>query len=113
PPPPGNADARIETLTTNYRFEADGTGWAERSGRARIATPAGRDAFGQLPFPFDGEREEVTVSYVRIVKPDGTTVVTDLGSAFEQSMTPRTPGEAPTARLKVVPVTNLMPGDAL
>lgn len=110
---PGDADARYESLETTWRFEKDGTGWVEQSGRVRIVTATGRDAFGQVVVPFDAERQEAALVYVRTVKPDGTIVVTDLGRAFEQSLMPKNAGESTTLRRKVVPVSNLALGDAL
>jgi tetratricopeptide (TPR) repeat protein len=111
--PPGEGDARFESLETVWHFEKDGTGWMEKSGSVRVLTAAGRDAFGQIVVPFDADREEAALVYVRTVKPDGTTVVTDLSRAFEQSLMPKNVAESTTLRSKVVPVSNLALGDAL
>src|SRR5579863_9510882 len=61
---------------TRITFENDGTGTREASMRIRIQSDAGVQRYGVLSFPYQEATENLDIVYVRVQKPDGTTVVT-------------------------------------
>ncbi len=79
-----------------YRFENDGTGRKETIARIRVQSEAGVQQWGQLQFGYNSANERVEMSYVRVLKADGTVVkagedaVQDLSAPLEQAA-PSTP----------------------
>jgi len=104
----------IEQMTTNYRFEKDGTGQRDMTVRVKVQSEAGLERFGQLVFPYSSANEKLDFEYVRVRKADGTTV-----SATEndiQDLSAPLAREAPVytdLRQKHVTVPGLRPGDVL
>jgi hypothetical protein len=85
PPTPASAttiaDITKEALVfdqfyTRVRMEADGTGARETTARIRILADAGVKAMAVLPFTYSTSFQQVDIAYVRVRKPDGSTVET-------------------------------------
>jgi tetratricopeptide (TPR) repeat protein len=73
----------LEMLHTRVRFEADGTGSRELTGRIRVQSEAAIHEFGLLRFSYASTFESLNVDYVRVRKPDGTVVVTPASDVQE------------------------------
>ena len=65
-----------EEDVTHLSFENDGTSIRETTARIRIQSGAGVQRFGVLTFPYESSTGTVDIDYVRVRKPDGTTVLT-------------------------------------
>src|SRR5579864_6757174 len=68
--------AVIEDISTKIAFENDGNSKREQVSRVRVKTDAGVQHWGVLSFPFQSASQMLEIEYVRVRKPDGTTVVT-------------------------------------
>jgi Domain of Unknown Function with PDB structure (DUF3857) len=104
----------FEMLRTRVRFEADGTGTREITGKVRIQSESATHDFGLVRFEYASSFESLTVEYVRVRKPDGTVVVTP-GSDV-QDLDSEVSRQAPMytdAREKHVAVKALSTGDVL
>jgi hypothetical protein len=66
----------LEKMSTRVREEADGTGFREQSTRVHIQSEAGVKAMAVLVFTYAASNQQIDIAYVRVVKPDGTVVVT-------------------------------------
>lgn len=66
----------FDQLDTRIRMEADGTGTRETTARVRIQSDAGVKAMAVLTFTYTAQNQQVDIAYVRVVKPDGSVVVT-------------------------------------
>jgi tetratricopeptide (TPR) repeat protein len=66
----------LEKTCVRYRMEADGTGTREETSRVRILADSGVKAMAVLTFTYTASNQLVEVGYVRVIKPDGTVVVT-------------------------------------
>lgn len=66
----------LEKAHTVYRMEADGTGARELTSRTRILADSGVKEMAVLTFTYTASNQQVEIGYVRVVKPDGTVVVT-------------------------------------
>lgn len=66
----------LEKVHTVYRMEADGTGARELTGRTRILADSGVKEMAVLTFTYTASNQQVDIGYVRVVKPDGSVVVT-------------------------------------
>jgi Tfp pilus assembly protein PilF len=66
----------IEQMTTRIEFQNDGNSAREQVTRVRVQTDAGVKEWGLLSMPFQSATQTVEIEYVRVRKPDGTTVVT-------------------------------------
>jgi len=106
--------AVIEEISTKIAFENDWNSKREQVSRVRVKTDAGVQHWGVLSFPFQSASQMLEIDYVRVRKPDGTTVVTppenvqDLDSEITRS--------APfysDLREKHVAVKGLAKGDVL
>ncbi|HVC47422.1 MAG TPA: DUF3857 domain-containing protein [Terracidiphilus sp.] len=76
-PPDFSQEALVfDQLKTRIRMEADGTGTRETTARIRILADAGVKAMAVLTFTYTASNQQVDIGYVRVVKPDGTVVVT-------------------------------------
>ncbi len=73
----------LEMLHTRVRFEADGTGSRELTGRIRVQSEAAIHDLGLLRFSYASTFESLNVDYVRVRKPDGTVVVTPASDVQE------------------------------
>lgn len=95
-------------------FENDGTYIRESSARIRIQSDAGLQQFSTLQFAYQSALESIEVGYVRVVKPDGTTILTT--SDGIQDMPAEITRQAPfysDLREKHVAVKGLSVGDVL
>jgi hypothetical protein len=66
----------FDKLLTCVREEADGTGTRETTARIRILADAGVKQMAVLNFTYTSSNQQVDIAYVRVIKPDGTVVVT-------------------------------------
>ena len=73
----------LEILHTRVRFEADGTGSRELTGRIRVQSEAAIHDLGLLRFSYASTFESLNLDYVRVRKPDGTVVVTPASDVQE------------------------------
>jgi Tfp pilus assembly protein PilF len=106
--------AVIEQLTTTIAFENDGNFSREQNTRVRVQTDPGVKAWGLLSFPYQSATQSVEVDYVRVLKADGSTVVTPADNI--QDIDSEITREAPfysDLREKHVAVKGLAQGDVL
>jgi len=99
---------------TRVTFENDGTSIRESSARIRIQSGAGVQRFGVLTFPYENSTQTLDIDYVRVRKPDGTTVPTPSDSV--QDMPSEITRQAPfysDLHEKHVAVKGLGVGDVL
>jgi hypothetical protein len=104
----------IDQTSMRIAFENDGTGTRESSGRIRIQSDAGAQRYGLLTFPYQNSTESVEIEYVRVQKPDGSTVSTPAENTLDMVM--EITREAPfysDLREKHVAVKGLSVGDVL
>jgi hypothetical protein len=66
----------FDKMVTHIREEADGTGTRQTTARIRILADAGVKEMAVLQFTYTATDEQLDIAYVRVVKPDGTVVVT-------------------------------------
>ena len=64
----------VEKYATRARFENDGTGTRDLTARIKVQSDAGVQQLGELVFGFNSANEQMDVKYVRVVKPDGSSV---------------------------------------
>lgn len=103
-----------ELYQEKWRFEQDGTGEEETTLRIRIQSDAAVKAWGQLVFGYNSEEDELTVTYARVRKPNGTVVETPQDSI--RDMTSSVEREAPVYtdyREKHMTISALQVGDVL
>jgi transglutaminase-like putative cysteine protease len=76
-PPDFSKEALVFDKTyTRIRFEDDGTGTRETTGRVHILAEAGVKTMAVLTFTYTASNQQVDVAYVRVIKPDGSVVTT-------------------------------------
>jgi tetratricopeptide (TPR) repeat protein len=103
-----------EQDVTRVIFENDGTSTRESSARIRIQSGAGVQRFGVLTFPYENSTGTVDIDYVRVRKPDDSTVLTPADSV--QDMPSDITRQAPfysDLHEKHVAVKGLSVGDVL
>ena len=66
----------VEQFTQRIKFQNDGTSTDETYSRTRIQSDAGVQRFGLLTFSYATGTGTFEIEYVRVRKPDGTTVET-------------------------------------
>lgn len=66
----------FDKTVTRIREEADGTGTRETTARLRILADAGVKEMAVLTFTYTASNEQIDIAYVRVIKPDGTVIVT-------------------------------------
>lgn len=66
----------FDKLITRIREESDGTGTRQTTARIRILADAGVKDMAVLTFTFTASNQQVDIGYVRVIKPDGSIVVT-------------------------------------
>ena len=77
PPPDYSHEAFVyEQIATELTFENDGTATRDISARVRVQSDAAVQHFGLLRFSYQGSNETTDTPTVRVLKHDGTTVVT-------------------------------------
>ncbi|HUE81170.1 MAG TPA: DUF3857 domain-containing protein [Pyrinomonadaceae bacterium] len=104
----------IEKFRTVHRYEKDGTGQRELMLRVKMQSEAGVQQFGQLVFPYTSANEKLDISYVRVLKADGSVV--SASASDVQDLSAPLAREAPIytdLRQKHVTVPGLRPGDVL
>src|SRR6202140_2634919 len=104
----------VEQYRSSYRFESDGTGRRETVARIRVQSEAGVQQWGQIQVGYNSANERVEISYVRVVKADGSIV--KAGEDSVQDLTAPVEREAPVYtdyRQKHITVPGLRPGEVL
>jgi tetratricopeptide (TPR) repeat protein len=104
----------IEQSLTRVDFNTDGTSKRQQKTRVRVQSEAGIQQYGVLSFPYQGLVEHLDIEYVRVLKPDGTVVITP--PDFVQDMPTEVSRTAPfysDLREKQVAVKRLSAGDIL
>lgn len=104
----------FELIENRVQFEADGKGEPDFKMRVRIQSESAVREFGLLVYPYASSFESLEVLYVRVHKPDGTSVETPPSDI--QELDSAVSREAPTytdEREKHVAVKSLAPGDIL
>jgi len=66
----------IERISTRLVFANDGTYTSDTTAQVRIQSQAGVQNFSLITFPYASANGNLNIPYVRVRKPDGTTVVT-------------------------------------
>ncbi len=104
----------IESISTVFAYQADGTGERTMTVKMRVQTDNGVHQAGLLNLTYAQKNERLEVKYVRVRKPDGTVVETPADDA--QDMPTEVTREAPLysdQRELQIPVKSLSPGDEL
>jgi hypothetical protein len=81
PPVPAKDDysqepAVVEEMSTKIAFDNDGNLTREQASRVRVQTDAGVKQWGLLSFPYQSLTQTVQIDYVRVLKADGSTIIT-------------------------------------
>jgi len=66
----------FDKLSTRIREESDGTGTRQSTARIRILADAGVKEMAVLTFTYTALNQQIDIGYVRVIKPDGTVVIT-------------------------------------
>jgi transglutaminase-like putative cysteine protease len=104
----------IDKSTSKVVFQNDGTYTNEVRVRVRIQSEAGVRQYGVLTFPYQVSDGNVEIQDVRVIKPDGTVVLTSPESVQEEtSEISRLAPMYTDMREKHLPVKGLQPGDTL
>lgn len=73
----------IEREALARTYDADGSMAEDQEERVRVQSAAGVERMGTIVLPFSRELDTLEVRYVRVRKPDGTTVETPVTSAID------------------------------
>lgn len=123
PKPPADDQQPAATNDGNYvieqkhlltRFEKDGTGRRQLKMRVKLLREPGVRQWGQLPFAYAPETEELTLERVQVEKADGTITADATGAV--QDLAVRPAGDLPVfldIRQKQITIASLRPGDTL
>jgi len=114
PPNYSQEAAVIEQMSTKVTFDNDGKRSREQATRVRVKTDAGVQEWGLLSLPYQSATETVEVGYVRVLKPDNTTVNTPPDNI--QDLDAQITRDAPfysDLREKHIAVKGLAKGDVL
>ena len=65
-----------DKLYTKIRQDSDGTGTRQTTARIRVLADAGVKQMAVLTFTYTASNQQIDIGYVRVVKPDGSVVVT-------------------------------------
>jgi tetratricopeptide (TPR) repeat protein len=104
----------VEQYRSTYRFESDGTGTKKTVARIRVQSEAGVQQWGQIQVGYNSANEHVEITYVRVVKADGSVV--KAGDDAVQDLSAPVEREAPVYtdyRQKHITVPGLRPGEVL
>src|SRR5271169_865320 len=63
-----------EHYIESFRFENDGTGREQIDARIKINSDSGVQTLGQLKVGYSALSDKLEIAYVRVIKPDGTTI---------------------------------------
>lgn len=114
PPSYANEAYVIEQSRTSVRFENDGTGTRELLLRIKAQSEAGVQRWGQLILGYNAANESIAIQYVRVRKPDGTTIATPASGVQDLSAPVQRIAPVYTDfRQKHVTVESFRPGDTL
>jgi tetratricopeptide (TPR) repeat protein/transglutaminase-like putative cysteine protease len=122
PPASTNKDADYSTQQavvkkhdTVYRFENDGTGTRTETAFVLVQSEAGVQQLGQLQLGYNSGNQDIKLNYVRVRKPDGSVINTDLTTSVQDITGPvaRVAPMYTDYREKHVTVPALRPGDTL
>ena len=104
----------MEDMTTKLAFENSGNFTRQQTSRVRVLTDTGVKGWGIVSFPYESATQTVEVDYVRVLKPDGTTIVTppDNIQDLDSEITRAAPFYS-DLREKHVAVKGLSKGDTL
>jgi tetratricopeptide (TPR) repeat protein len=104
----------VELMSTRVSFDKDGGRTREQVTRVKVNTDAGVKAWGLLNLPYQSATETVEVVYVRVHRPDNSTVVTpeDNFQDLDAEITRSAPFYS-DLREKHVAVKGLAKGDVL
>lgn len=104
----------FELIEEKARFEGDGTGQHQLSVRVRVQSESAVRELGLLVYPYKSAFESLELTYARVLKPDGTMVVTP--SSEVQDLDSAVSREAPmyTDQREIhLPIKSLSVGDVL
>jgi len=119
PAPPASDSLKNEAVVferseTTWRMHADGTGERDVHVRIRIQSIGAAQQFGVVEIAYASATETPVIKYVRVHKPDGSTVETPASDAVDMSAS--VTREAPLysdLKEKHLPVRSLSSGDIL
>src|SRR5271156_6769147 len=104
----------IEKYLLRARFENDGTGSRTLTSRIKVQSDAGVQQLGELIFGYNSASEKMDVHYVRVLKPDATTVTANAAAVKEMtSPVERDAPEYTDYKETHVTVPSLHPGDVI
>ena len=104
----------VEALRVAARFESDGRATQQFTTRIRVQSEAGVLRLGLLSFGYNTAFERINIAYLRVIKPDGTTIAAAADSIQDlPSEIQRFAPEYTDFRQKNVNVPSLRPGDLL
>jgi tetratricopeptide (TPR) repeat protein len=104
----------IEQSRARLRFESDGTAVRQMYVRARAQTDAGVQQFGQLAFGYNAANERLEIMFIRVRKPDESTIETPASSVQDlSSPVERVAPIYTDFRQKHATVQGLRPGDTI
>jgi tetratricopeptide (TPR) repeat protein/transglutaminase-like putative cysteine protease len=104
----------MEELARHQRFENSGLGTESMRVRVHVLTEQGRMEFGQVYFPFREGFQEVSVKYLRAIKPSGEIVEASTEGLFEVTAVTGSYGPVfSDLKYKVLPVPGLQVGDRI
>jgi tetratricopeptide (TPR) repeat protein len=101
----------VQHFSESIRFENDGTGSDQTDATIKIVSESGVQALGQLKVGYSALSDKLEIAYVRVHKPDGTTV-----QAQESAVQDLTFPDAPVYtdyHEKHISVPTLRPGDVI
>src|ERR1700678_667148 len=75
----------VEKYYLAARFENDGTGERTLSSRIKVQSDAGVQRLGELVFGYNSASEKIDVNFLRVLKPDGTTVAANKDAIKEMT----------------------------
>jgi tetratricopeptide (TPR) repeat protein/transglutaminase-like putative cysteine protease len=104
----------IEKYSLTARYENDGTGERSLRSRIKVQSDAGVQQLGDLVFGYNSANEKIDVHFVRVLKPDGTSVTAQPDAVKE--ITAPVERDAPQFtdyKELHVTVPNLHPGDVI
>jgi tetratricopeptide (TPR) repeat protein len=97
-----------------YSYNADGTGFRERTMVVRVQSEAALRSLGVVAVPYAGDSERVEFAYARVRRPDGTVVDTQTSDALDmpEDVTRAAPFYS-DLKEKQLPIRSLRVGDTL
>jgi tetratricopeptide (TPR) repeat protein len=104
----------IEKYFLAAKFENDGTGERTLSSRIKVQSDAGVQQLGELVFGYNSASEKIDVHFVRVLKPDRSTVTANKDAIKEMTATAERDAPEYTDYKEVhITVPALRPGDII